>query len=98
MNILKKWEKHLSQKVLTVSSVWNYHNSGSYSELIKNKRSNLRESIVSLLKDNKINKGISIIVGRKGRSTHSMTDILIFDMRDDNMFTNFTKEELIDLI
>lgn len=83
---------------LSTSSVWSYYNSGSYTALIKNTKSNLHSTIVDLIKNKKTSNGITIFVGAKGRSQHSETQLIILD-GDCGEFVGayFTHTELLNL-
>jgi hypothetical protein len=69
-----------SKTFLGMTTVWNYYNSSAWSDLIKNKNSNLSKVLSdnSMYSDKYLSKGITILVGAKGRSAHSETQVLIF--------------------
>ena len=80
-------------KLATVSSVWNYHHSGTFTELLNNKSSNLHNDVKKLEKS----AGLTIFTGCIGRSGHSKTDILVFfgESNNDSYYgAYYSKEEL----
>ena len=74
------------------SSVWNYHNTGSFSEIAKNKRSNLHNELKDLHK--KGHEVVTIVTGAIGRSQHSETELAIFAGETDSGYTTLNLSEV----
>ena len=63
-------------KFIGFTSVWDYHNS----QIGQNKNSQVYNDVLSAFKSNKKAQRILVLVGAKGRSAHSKTEMLIFDI------------------
>ena len=59
-----------------VSGVWDFYNSGNYTDLLKNNNSLISKDLKK--NTNKLKKGVTFFTGAKGRSQHSKTNIIIF--------------------
>lgn len=83
-----------------LTTVWDYHNAGSWEYLLKNKRTNLHRFISDKkdMSDLYLKDGITIFTGAKGRSQHSATEVIVFrGNHEDNGGTFFSFSELVEL-
>lgn len=64
---------------IELTTVWNVHNV-SFESLLSNKNSNLRKLIddESWISRKHLDNGITLVIGAKGRSQHSSSELLIF--------------------
>ncbi|MCP4988415.1 MAG: hypothetical protein GY928_20895 [Colwellia sp.] len=83
--------KTIELPLISTASVWDIHNINLFS-VARNKKSNLHKELVALKKQGY--KLVSILVGARGWTQHSPTDLLIYKGRpeSDNVLYNHAAE------
>ena len=92
MTKLELFAKESGLKLIGKSTVWNIHGSDSLANLARKKGTNLHAEF-SKMKSQGLTGGFTLVVGCKGRSQHSATEIGIFegvndDFDNDQVFIN----------
>ncbi len=90
---IKYAARHGAQHVAT-SSVWNFHSTSTYTQLLKNKNSSMHKDVKYLFHSNKLKNGLTIMRGAIGWSQHSKTDIDLFNGEAGELGSYFSTSKL----
>ena len=100
MTILKNYISEMKKENIDFvgsSSVWNVHNVKIEKTAIQ-KNTNLNTDLKKFFKAGKLEKGVTIFVGAKGRSQHSKSELLIFNgISEDLRVITFDYSELVNI-
>ena len=92
MSKLQSAAKSIKLELVAHSTVWNYHNAGSFAELASNERTNLHAALKDLHK--KGHAIVTLVTGCIGWSQHSATKIGIFAGETDSSYTTLNLNEI----